>query len=143
MGDTTPAAFDPKPIRLNNVGTFKAGGTILAGQVVAIHGTGVNFTVHPTVSGTTEAPVGVALESASTGEYFPVAGNGSILKICEGNGSAIDAGEGIMVSSVAGCVTTGAATAAAWWVGIALEDISKNGTGYVEVNIQYVPKGAS
>jgi hypothetical protein len=144
MADTVPAAFDPKPKHLGLVMTYKAGAAILAGQVVAFHGTGVTDTVHPCVAGTTEAPVGVALYSAAKDALVAVAGNGSVLKVCEGAGAAIDAGHGVMVDDTAGCVITGTDAAAAWWVGVAQEDIAANGTGYIEVQIQHVPEtGAS
>ena len=143
MGDTTPAAFDPMPKHLANVKTYKAGAAILAGQLVSFHGTGVDQTVHPTVDGTTTGCVGVALHSqASTGGYVAVAGNGTVCKLCEGAGSAIDAGDGIMYDSVAGCVITGVDSADCYWVGWAEEDITANKTGYCTINIQYVPKGA-
>lgn len=143
MGDTTPAAFDPAPKHLENVRTYKAGAAILAGQLVGIHGTGVDFTVHPTVDGTIDNCVGVALHSqATTGGYVAVAGNGSVLKVCEGAGSNIDAGDNLMLGSVAGCAVTASDSADDTWIGYALEDITANHTGYVELQIQYVPKGA-
>ncbi len=143
MGDTTPATFDPKPKYLANVRTFKAGAAILAGQLVGIHGTGVDFTVHPTADGSIDNCVGVALHSqATTGGAVAVAGDGSILKVCEGAGSAIDAGDDIMLDSVAGCAITASDAADDTWVGCALEDITANKTGYCLIRIQYVPKGA-
>lgn len=143
MADTTPAAFDPKPKHLANVRTYIAGAAILAGQLVSFHGTGVDNTVHPTVDGTTVGCVGVALHSqATTGGYVSVAGSGSVLKVCEGAGSAIDAGDSVMYDSVAGCVITAVDSADCYWIGTALEDIPANLTGYVELQIQYVPKGA-
>lgn len=142
MADTTPAAFDPAPKHLANVRTFTAGAAILAGQLVSIHGTGVDNTVHPTVDGTTTGCQGVALHTAASGAAVAVAGNGSILKVCEGAGSAIDAGDGVMYDSVAGCIITGVDSADCYWIGTALEDITANLTGYIELQIQYVPKGA-
>lgn len=142
MADTTPAAFDPKPKHLANVRTYVAGATILAGQLVGIHGTGVDFTVHPTVDGSIDNCVGVALHGAASGAYVTVAGNGSVLKVCEGAGAAIDAGDYVMLNSVAGCMITATDAADDTWVGYAEEDISANSAGYVTLQIQYVPKGA-
>lgn len=143
MADTTPAAFDPKPLYLGHVYDMKAGAAILAGQVVAIHGTGVDYTVHPAVSGTTNGIIGVALFSQSTvGGHVAVAGTGTICLVCEGAGSAVDAGDEIMGDDVAGCVITGVVTSAAWHVGIAITDGSANGTFYALINPVYLPKGA-
>ena len=143
MADTTPAAFDPKPTYLGPVRTYKAGAAILAGQLVGIHGTGVDWTVHPTVDGTVDNCVGVALHSqATTGAYVAVAGNGTICKLCSGDANAIDAGDPIMLDGAAGCVVVGSDAADDTWVGWALEDITGNQTGYCELQIQHVPKGA-
>lgn len=143
MADTVPAAFDPKPKHLGSVKTYKAGAAILAGQVVAFHGTGVADTVHPCVAGTTEAPAGIALYSAAKDALVAVAGNGSVLLACEGAGAAIDAGHGVMVDDTAGCIITGTDAAAAWWVGVAQEDVAANSTGYIEVQIQHVSKAGA
>ena len=135
MADTTPAAFDPKPKHLANVRTYIAGAAILAGQLVGIHGTGVDYTVHPTVDGSIDNCVGVALHSqATTGGYVAVAGNGSVLKVCSGDANAIDAGDYVMLDSVAGCVIV-AGDSADTRVGWALEDIAGNATGYIEIQI--------
>lgn len=143
MSDTTPAAFDPKPLYLGHVYDMKAGAAILAGQVVAIHGTGVDYTVHPAVQGTTSGIIGVALFSQATvGGHVAVAGPGSIIKVCEGKGSALDAGDFLNDCSVAGCVATGAVTSAMWQVGFMITDASANDVGYALINPVYIGKGA-
>lgn len=142
MGDTTPATFDPKPKFMPHTYTFVAGATILAGQVVGIHGTGVDFTVHPTADGSIDNCVGVAMHDAASGAYVTVALPPAIIKVCEGAGAAIDAGDNVMLDSVAGCVITASDAADDTWVGYALEDITANSTGYIMLFPQYVPKGA-
>ena len=144
MADTTPASFDPKPRSLGPVYDMIAGAAILAGQVVGFHGTGVDYTVHPIVASTTSAPIGVALYSqATTGGHVAVAGIGSMIKVCEGKGAALDAGDFVQECSVAGCVCTGSLTSSALWqVGVTVQDIGANGTGYAIINPVYVGKGA-
>lgn len=144
MADTTPAEFDPAPEQLGSTISFTAGATILAGQVVGFAGTGGSWTVRPAVLGTTSGIVGVAMNSAATGETVSIASIGSVVKVCEGKGSAIKAGAWISASTVAGCVVTlSVASAAAEGVGIALEDIGANSTGYVFIFPWYVGKAAS
>jgi hypothetical protein len=133
MAATTPAAFDPKPRSLNSQ-DFIAGAPILAGQSVALNGV-ADWTVIPTVKGTTTQPVGVALYSQPTvGAKVSVAIVGSILKVCEANGAAIPQGTQVQDSTVSGCVQTAVAAAGAYMLGIALSGIPANGTGYVLVN---------
>jgi len=104
MTATTPAAYDPKPERLGEVQSYKAGAAILSGQVVAFAATGVDNTVHPAIE-TTGSLVGVALASASTGDMVPVAGNGSILTVYSAaDNTTIDAGDWVSNSTVAGTV---------------------------------------
>lgn len=144
MADTTPAAFDPKCRNPNlNTQDFKAGAAILAGQVVAIHGTGVDWTVHPMVVATTWGVIGVAAYSQATvGGRVAVHIIGSICKVCEGKGSSVDAGDYLMECSVAGCVATATDSADISLVGQALEDGAANGTFYAVIIPQYSPKGA-
>ena len=144
MSDTTPAAFDPKCRNPQlNTQDFKAGAAILAGQAVSFHGTGVSWTVHPTVAATTTGFVGIAAYSQATvGGKVAVHMVGSICKVCEGKGSAIDAGDYLMECSVAGCVATGTDSADISYLGQALEDIDANGTGYCVIIPQYSAKGA-
>jgi len=105
MGATTPVAFDPKPRRLENVQTYRAGSAILRGQLVGPADTGVQGYVIPTTNGATGTPYGFALNSAATGEYVTVAGNGSELKaMFSVDTAANDAGDWVGTSTVAGCV---------------------------------------
>jgi hypothetical protein len=145
MAGTTPAAFDPKPKYLSQTIDCIAASAILAGQVVAFNGTGVAWTVEPSDGVTTAAVVGVALHSQATvGGHVAVAGPGSILKVCEGDGANIDAGDTVVtsVSTATGCVST-AAQADEYNVGVALEDITANLTGYILLTAPvWVAKGA-
>ena len=77
----------------NNINTYIAGADIKAGQVVGFHGTGVSMTVHPFVTGTHVAVVGVALYGVSSGGMVAVAGPGCIVNVVNGiQGTDIDAG---------------------------------------------------
>ena len=145
MTATTPAAFDPKPRQLGTVIDCIAGSAILAGQVVTFNATGVDWTVEPVDSDTSlVAPMlGVALYSqATTGGHVAVASVGSIVKVCEGAGADIDAGDFLMASGAAGCVITATDGADAAYLGIAMTDIAKNATGYALICPQYAGKGA-
>lgn len=102
MTATVPVAFDPKPRRLQNVRTFVAGSAILRGQLVAAAATGVSKSVVPAIE-TTSAPEGFALNSAASGEYVAVAGNGSELLCMNATvTTALDAGDWVSNSTVAG-----------------------------------------
>ena len=144
MTATTPAAFDPKPRQLGTVIDCIAGAAILAGQVVTFNATGVDWTVEPVDSDTSlVAPcLGVALYGASQGAHVAIASVGSVVKVCEGAGADIDAGDFLMASAAAGCVITATDSADASYLGIAVTDIAKNATGYALINPQYVGKGA-
>jgi hypothetical protein len=146
MSATTPAAFDPKPKCLGLVVDCIAAGAILAGQVVSIEATGVGFQVTPCDGVTTAHPVGVALYSqATTGGPVAVAGQGSVLKVCEGAGTGIDGGDMVQcdVSTALGCVITTVDTAVCYQIGVALEDITANSAGYVLLTGPlYLGKGA-
>jgi hypothetical protein len=148
MGNTTPAAIDPLPRRIENVRTFKAASTIYAGQIVAFADSGVSDTVAPATS-SLGSPAGVALYSASTGAYVAVAGSGSELKVMlsTDNGTA-DAGDWLGVSTIAGCAVVQDGAIAAhnseatglFPVGQALEDIAAGasnvgGKGYIRINL--------
>jgi hypothetical protein len=100
MGNTAQAAFDPKPRQLGVVLNMIAGQAILAGDVVAFHGTGVDNTVWKHVTGTTVSPLGVALHSqATTGGKIAIAGPGSIVLVKNALDNAnLDAGTQIMGS---------------------------------------------
>jgi hypothetical protein len=141
---TTPATFDPKPRQLGTVMDMIATTSVLAGQVVAFHGTGVAWACDPSDGVTTAHPIGVALHDAGAGAHVAVAGPGSVLKVCEGIGTAIDAGDMVKTSVTAGlgCVTT-CAQVDEYQVGVAMEDITANLTGYVLLTCPiWVAKGA-
>lgn len=123
-----------------------AGAAIKRNMVVAFAATGVSGTVHPAVSGTTGAVVGVAMNDADSGEYVPVALDGSVMTVREGAGAAIDAGDYVAADDAAatGCVKGVDVTATNYdCVGIAIDDISANGLGRIIVRPQAVTKAAS
>lgn len=147
MTATVPAAFDPKPKALGVVFECTAHSAILAGQLVAFNGTGVDWHVEPADGTTTAMPIGVALYSQATaGGLVAIAGPGSIVKVCEGDGSAgLDAGNTIMASAstALGCVSTYVDTADAYEIGVMLEDAALSSTGYALLTAPYfVSKGA-
>jgi len=125
-----------------NIQRYKAGAAIKKGQAVAIHGTGVNETVHPAVKGTTASVEGVALADAEQGEYVPVAGPGCVVLMANADDTtAIDAGSGVEDNdnAVGGTISalpadSGLATAAyANLVGVAIDDIPGDGVGRVRL----------
>lgn len=147
MGATTPVAFDPEPIHLGLVMTFKAASAILAGQIVAFAASGVSRTVAPATS-SLGAPIGVAAHSQPTaGGPVTVLMQGCVCKIMlSADDGTADAGDWIGVSTVAGCgivrdpaiqahdIVIGLQNA----IGIALDDIpagasNVGGTGYILV----------
>lgn len=144
MAATTPAAFDPKPRQLGTVIDCIAGGAILAGQAVVFNATGEGYTVQPSDAdtSTTECFVGIALYSqATTGGHVAVASIGSVVKACESEGAAIDAGDFLCAGAAAGCVKT-ITDADHTIIGYALTDIAANSTGYIVVQPQVAFKGA-
>jgi len=150
MTATTPAAFDPNPERLGDVQTYLAGAAILCGQVVAFAATGVDNTVHPAIH-TTSSLVGVALNSAATGERVAVAGNGSILTVYSAaDNTTIDAGDWVSNSTVAGTVIVLVGDIAAheseaagyYPLGRALADFASS-KGEIEINMGPIWTAAS
>lgn len=147
MTATVPAAFDPKPKHLGVVFDCTAKSAILAGQLVAFNATGVDWDVEPADGCTTDMPIGVALHSQATvGGRVAIAGPGSVVKVCEGDGSdGLDAGNCIMASAstALGCVSTYTDGADAYQVGVMLEDAALSATGYALLTGPYfVSKGA-
>ena len=147
MTATTPVAFDPAPLHLGLVLSFKAASAILAGQIVAFADTGVSRTVAPATS-SLGAPIGVALYSQATaGQLVAVAMQGSVVKVMlSADDGTADAGDWIGVSTVAGMgivrdpaiqahdTIVGLQNA----IGLALDDITAGastvgGTGYILV----------
>lgn len=140
--------FDPKPRRLGTVRTYTAGGTILRGQIVAIPATGADYTVEAATT-STGSPVGIALNSAASGELVTVAGNGSELKVeLSDHAGTADAGDWLGLSSAAGTALVHPGDIEAhegdlvgyFPIGQAQEDISAGsgtvgGKGYMRVNI--------
>ena len=91
---------DPKPRRLGAVLNMIAGEAITKGMVVGYSTTGIGWTVHPHVVGTTVIPLGVALHSqATTGGKIAIASIGSIVKVQNGYDTALEAGDQIMGSA--------------------------------------------
>ncbi len=144
MADITafPVMGDNILIAGTNIQRYKAGAAIKKGQAVAIHGTGVNETVHPAVKGTTASVEGVALADASVGEFVTVAGPGCVVLMANADDTtAIDAGSGVEDNdnAVGGTISalpanSGSAKAAyANLVGVAIDDIPKDGVGRVRL----------
>ena len=125
--------------------TFTAGADIKAGQVVAFAGTGVSRTVQPAVAGTTGPVAGVACDTVDSGDAVTVCYCG-IVKVVEGTGNAIDAGDYVMDDdcAIVGCVKGAVVTATSYGVvGQAIDDIAANGSGYIRVCPTLVAKAAT
>jgi len=135
----------------DNIQQFTAGGTILAGQVVAINLTGPTAarTVQAAVTGTTGTCVGIAIEDASTGEEFSVACRGCIAYGVNGKDNAtIDQGDPLAPATTGGTVSakslTGGVVPAAI-VGYALEDAAAYTDGLkflIDINPTYLTPAA-
>lgn len=157
MAATVPVGFDPDPIHLGLVMTFKAASAILAGQIVAFAASGASRTVAPATSSLGQV-VGVALNSQPTaGGDVTVAMDGCVVKIeLSADDGTADAGDWIGVSTVAGCgivrdpaihahdTVVGLGMA----VGYAIDDISAGaatvgGKGYIVVSTSPVWTAAS
>jgi hypothetical protein len=107
----------------DNVFNFKAGEAITRGMAVAIHGTGIDWTVHPATLGTTKVPIGIATETVASGCMCPVAGIGCIA-YCqqETDGTDLDAGTRVVQTDSAGFVGAEAGTAPEeYLIGVLLE----------------------
>jgi len=148
-GAVTPAAFDPKPIGLGTVIDMIAGAAILSGDVVAFKSTSTeDWTVYSADSDGTGngAPIGVALHSASTGQYVSVAAYGSLILVREGNTTAMSAGVQLKPHTVAGCVvpaiTANSGGAESLVIGTSITSGGAAGTFYMLVNGPHLkPKG--
>jgi hypothetical protein len=126
MTANAQAAFDPKPKRLGTVIDCIASGTILAGDVVGFNATGADWTVQSHVTGTTVAPLGVALYGVTTGQHVAIASTGSIVRVKNALTTAdLDAGTQIMGSgTTAGLVIAYADAADAQPFGYLLEALA-------------------
>jgi len=136
MAAVVPATvfvYELDPLYIADLTDFIAGEAILAGQVVAIAGTGVAWTVHPANGVTTAAVVGVALHSAATGAHVAVAGPGTVIKVQNGDDTAtMEAGDIVQadVTSAFGCVTAETDTTEHYQVGILLSAMTASGQAY-------------
>lgn len=120
---------------------------IKAGQVVGFAVTGVSGTLCALNANNDMIPIGVAMSDASSGQMFPVAGDGCIVNVvnCEGT-AAIDAGTVLCVSTNAlhGTVveldySTDMYTSGNYYTcGIAWDDIPGAGTGRMLVRPQII-----
>jgi hypothetical protein len=126
----------------DNIQSYTAGGTIVAGQVVAIHGTGVSQTVHAAVKGTTDSVVGVAIYGATTGAKVAVAGPGCRVYCANADDTAtFDAGDYLEDNdnavggtvSVAARSDAGAVAVLKFCVGVSEDDVAASGTGIVRL----------
>jgi hypothetical protein len=137
MGNTTFAAFDPKPRQLGTVLDMKATSAILEGHLVAFASNGVAWTVAPATS-SLGAPIGIALNSQATvGGHVAVAAFGSVVLATPGTDDAIDAGTTLCVSAIAGCVVATTAPyggADCYHIGVALTASAASSTFYMLIN---------
>lgn len=126
----------------DNVKEYIAGADITQGMTVAFHGTGVDRTVHPCVTGTTTQIVGVAIKSAASGAKVKVAGRGCIAKVINfDDTTGIDAGDPIQdnVLALGGCigpatlVDAGVVAVVKYIAGYAIEDIDGGGYGAIDI----------
>ena len=119
----------------SNVHNFLAGAAITRGMVVAIHGTGENFTVWPCILGTTLAPLGIATQSVASGARCAVAGLGCIA-YCqqETDGTDAEAGDPVVITDSAGFVgAAGGLPAEEYLVGVRLEASDASADSYERI----------
>ena len=121
-----------------NIGSYTAGATIVAGMVVAFHGTGVAGVVWPAVKGTTDAIVGVALAGAAIGAKVAVAGPGCVVYVANADDTTTgEAGDYVEDNdnavggtvSVAARVDAGVVAVVKFCVGVLESGLAANGTG--------------
>lgn len=133
----------------DNIKDYTAGAAITAGQVVAIHGTGVTKTVHPAVKGTTGRPAGVALYTVASGEKVAVAGPGCRVYVANADDTtAIDAGDPLedndnAVGGTVSALALAGSLVIRWCAGYADDDIAGGGTGVMTVFPHIVIDAAS
>lgn len=134
MADTTMATLGSGVlVSGDNIISFKAGGAILAGEVVGFEDSGTAMQVVAATQSTKGALVGVALHDAAQNDYVAVATVGCVCYVTEGTGSTLDAGDYVSVSTVAGGVIAyveGAASTCGV-IGIALDDFAANKSGRI------------
>lgn len=122
----------------DNIFQMTATTAVVAGQVVAIHATGVSLAVDPSVAAAGSRSVGVALYNAAAGAEVAIAGPGCIVYAVNAIDSAIDAGAMVETNDAAckGGISEAAIAAVSGAVGtnhldiigIALEDIAASTT---------------
>ena len=152
MGNNTLIAFDPDPIHLGLVKTFKATSAILRGSVVSFATAGASRTVEPATT-STGMPIGVALNSQATvGGEVTVAMQGSVVKVLQQlDNTAMDAGHYVTSGATAGTVAAldpavkahaGKATEGAEVIGITLDDFAGTAMAYGYILINPSPRWA-
>jgi len=138
----------------SNIGNFKTGAAIDAGQVVELVDTGVDLTVHPLDGSAGDSVVGVALYDASSGGVVAVALAGSIAYVANADdGTAIDAGHWVECddNAVKGTVHESAITASGgatatldlYVVGKLLTDMAASGTAICYIMPQTITRANS
>jgi len=146
MGNTTFAAFDPKPLRLGTVINFTATSAILQGHLVGFAATGIAWEVVPVTGGTAGTgikPIGVALYSAAAGAKVAVACLGSVVKVLNGTDGTIDAGDHLVGSTAAVGMVIAAPGTDSVEIGIALQDFVGSVSGYMLITgPTFIPTGA-
>lgn len=132
----------------DNIQNFTAGAAAKAGQTACFHGTGVNKTVHPGVTGTTGTCEGVFLYDVEEGDMAAIAGRGCHCRVANGESDATgDTGDPLAIygTTTAGTVKVApiAATGDAICVlhtivGYLLEDMANSSTPLIEVAPGYL-----
>lgn len=140
------AAFTSPSHLVKGIGVFRsftATTAVKAGQVVCFHGTGVDWSVIPSIAGSGTYPIGVAVTNADAGKAVDVALNGSIVKVVNADdGTGIEAGEWVKCddNAVGGtvkvCVYSGG-IAAQGVIGHSMEAIAANSSGFILVCPQF------
>jgi len=122
----------------DNIIQMTATTAVVAGQVVAINATGVDWAVDPSVATAGSRSIGVALFNAAAGTIVSVATVGCVVYMVNALDSAIDAGAMVETNDAAckggisecAIAASGGATVTSHFdvIGIAVEDIAASTT---------------
>jgi hypothetical protein len=117
-----------------------------AGMVAAFADTGVSGQVEPAVSGTTGPVVGIYINDVAALGMAVIGTYGTVIKVREGAGSALDAGDWVAADDAAatGCVKALVLTSTNYdRVGMLLDDLAGNGTARCLVSPGVTTKAAT
>jgi hypothetical protein len=147
MSDTTTWTAISEVIEvLGSTVNLKSRIAAKAGMVAAFAATGVSGQVEPAVSGTTGPVVGVYVNDVAAGKMAVIGTYGTVIKVQEGAGSALDAGDWVAADDAAatGCVKALDTTTTNYdRVGMLLDDLAGNGTARCLVSPGVTTKAAS